>query len=579
MGRDLIVLIILVSALFGFMLGSRPLSVPDEGRYVEIPREMVVTGDWLTPRLNRVKYFEKPPLFYWIEAFLIKLLGLTEWSARIGPALLALFGCLTVYYAGARLFGRRAGILSAIVLSTSFLYFALSRLITMDMPVSVLLTAALLSFLLGTQEPAGTCRRLYFWGFYAFAALATLTKGLIGIVFPGMIIFFWMLILQEWRVLRTMHLISGLIIFLFIAAPWHILAGRANPEFFHFYFVREHFQRYLTKVHHHYKPAWFYVPILIGGMFPWSVFLLQAVRHAVPPNFWKERKNYKSEIFLLLWVLIIFLFFSASSSKLIPYLLPVLPPCAIILGKYLSERWYNTRSKEFSAGLIILALMASLLLLVFPYLTRYRPGSIPTAFVPYAGIGCAILLFGIVATSMAVRKVGIRGAVIAIAGTTLLFLVVINSGAQYADNRSLKPLALAIKPILRPGDEVAHYRNYYQDLPVYLERRMTIVDWKGELDFGTTTEDTSGWIISEAELWKRWQAPTRIFLIADRKDADAVRKLQDRAFFQVAEYRNTVILSNSEIKHELSSAHHTRRAAERRRPDLPEGRYASHRPL
>src|SRR5512139_1378602 len=158
--RDAIVLALVIGLFFALFLGSRPLSVPDEGRYVEIPREMVVSGDWLTPRLNGVKYFEKPPLFYWIESALIKLYGLSEWSVRTGPALFALFGCLAVYYAGARMFGRRTGLISAGVLATSLLYYALSRLISLDMPVSVLLTASLLSFLLGTREPAGRTRRL-----------------------------------------------------------------------------------------------------------------------------------------------------------------------------------------------------------------------------------------------------------------------------------------------------------------------------------------------------------------------------------------------------------------------------------
>src|SRR5512147_1212259 len=117
--RDLVVLTLAIGLLFAFMLGSRPLSVPDEGRYVEIPREMVATGDWLTPRLNGVKYFEKPPLFYWFEAVLFKFFGLSGWSVRIGPALFALLGCLAVYFAGTRLFGRAAGVLSAVVLATS----------------------------------------------------------------------------------------------------------------------------------------------------------------------------------------------------------------------------------------------------------------------------------------------------------------------------------------------------------------------------------------------------------------------------------------------------------------------------
>ena len=245
--RDLIILTVLICILFTFMLENRPLSVPDEGRYVEIPREMVASGNYLTPRLNYVKYFEKPVLFYWLEAFSIKLFGLNEFTLRLWPALFALFGCLAVAVAGARLFGRMTGLLSAAVLATSLLYYGLGRAIILDMPVSILLTLALLSFLVGTHEAPGLKRRLYLWGFYAFAALAVLTKGLIGIFIPAMVIGAWILLLGEWRMLKTLYIPSGLALFLLIAAPWHIMVDRANPEFFQFYFIHEHFQRYLDQ--------------------------------------------------------------------------------------------------------------------------------------------------------------------------------------------------------------------------------------------------------------------------------------------------------------------------------------------
>ena len=544
--RDLILLTVLTALFFGIFLGSRPLSVPDEGRYVEIPREMVVTGDYLTPRLNGVKYFEKPPLFYWFEAVLIKLFGLSEWSVRLGPALFALFGCLAVYFAGTRMFSRMTGLLSAVVLATSVLYYALSRLISLDMPVSIVLSASLLSFLLGTREPVGNTRRFFFWGFYAFAALATMTKGLIGIVFPGMIIFAWMLIMNEWRILRSMHLPSGLAIFLLIAAPWHILVSRANPEFLDFYFIREHFQRYLTKVHHHYKPAWFYIPILVGGMFPWSVFLFQAVRHAVPLNSWKERKNYSSEIFLLLWSLLIFLFFSASSSKLIPYLLPVLPPLALLIGKYLADGWERNALRGFGAGQISYSVITAVLAIGLFIVHRYVPAlnTFGMTVVCWTVGGWLLLKCTAVWTSRG--RDTVNRVVIHIVLAFSVFFIAGSAIAPKLDTRSLKPFAQVLKPILRPGDEVAHYRNYYQDLPVYLERRMTLVEWRGELDFGMTTEDVSDWMINEAELWKRWQGPARIFLVAGTKDADAVRTTQNGPFFLIAQNKNTVILSNKE---------------------------------
>jgi 4-amino-4-deoxy-L-arabinose transferase-like glycosyltransferase len=577
-GRDLIVLIILVSALFGFMLGSRPLSVPDEGRYVEIPREMVATGNWLTPRLNGVKYFEKPPLVYWCEAFLIKFFGLSEWSVRLGPALFALFGCLVIYYAGTRLYGRRSGLISAVVLATSLLYYGLGRGITPDMPVSVLLTAALLSFLLGTREPEGTSRRLFFWAFYAFAALAVLSKGLIGIVIPGMIIVTWMLVMNEWRVLRSMHVLSGMIIFFAIAAPWHILVQRSNPEFFRFYFIHEHFERYLTNVHGRYKPFWFFIPIVLFGLFPWSAFLVQAVKHRLPSS-WKDRRAATETIFLLLWAGIVFLFFSASSSKLVPYILPVLPPLALLIGNYLAGMWERNDAPGIHAGYVLLITLSLLMTAGLVILPHVRAEIDLHGLRPHIYALSGFLVASTLFIVLRYRGSYFKNVFLALTVCMSVFLAASNTVMPHVDTRSVKQLALGLKPRLLPGDDIASYRTYYQDLPVYLERRITVVDWAGELNFGTTVEDTSGWMISEAAFWKRWEGPGRVYAVTTRQLFNELKKTPGRKHFVIAEDKNNVILSNIELSHELSPPHHARRAAERRGPDLPEGRHAAHRPL
>lgn len=545
--RDVLALTLIIALLFGIFLGSRPLSVPDEGRYVEIPREMVVTGDWVTPRLNGVKYFEKPPLFYWFEAILIKFFGLSEWSVRSGPALFALFGCLGVYYAGARIYGRRSGLISAIVLSTSVLYYAMGRAITLDMPVSVLLTASLLSFLLGTREPEGATRRIFFWFFYAFAALAVLAKGLIGIVIPGMIIGAWMLIMNEWRVLRSMRLLSGMIICLAIAAPWHILVQHANPEFFNFYFIHEHLQRYLTKVHGRYKPFWFFFPIVLFGLFPWSAFLVQAVKHRLPSS-WKDRGTATETIFLLLWAGLVFLFFSASSSKLIPYILPVLPPLALIIGSYLADAWERGTAPGAAAGFAVALALAAMLATALIILPRFRPEVDVTRLRPYLASSAVVLFTGALAAWFFWKRNGLRHAVTTLSLGTILFLTMSNAIVPFVDTRTVKALALDLKPLLLPGDEVVNYRTYYQDMPVYLERRITIVDWTGELIFGTTAEDTSGWMINDAEFWKRWDGPGRVYAVTTRTIFKEIGKMQGRKHFLIAEDKNNVILCNTEVK-------------------------------
>jgi 4-amino-4-deoxy-L-arabinose transferase-like glycosyltransferase len=547
--RDLIILTVLICVLFTFMLENRPLSVPDEGRYVEIPREMVASGNYLTPRLNYVKYFEKPVLFYWLEAFSIKLFGLNEFTLRLWPALFALFGCLALAVAGARLFGRMTGLLSAAVLATSLLYYGLGRAIILDMPVSILLTLALLSFLVGSHEAPGLKRRLYLWGFYAFAALAVLTKGLIGILIPAMVIGAWILLLGEWRMLKTLYIPSGLALFLLIAAPWHIMVDMANPEFFQFYFIHEHFQRFLTKVHGRYKPFWYFIPIVLLGLFPWSAFLLQAIKHSVPST-WRERHEHRDALFFLLWAGLVFLFFSASSSKLAPYILPVFPPLALLIGRYLAAAWDSRDFPGIRAGYSVF-LAASLLLaaafLVLPYYWPISAGSQPLGIYRYT-LAFTLAIGGAAAWGL-MRSRNLRRAFIAVAVTSALFLTQVNAAAPRVDTKSVKQLAIELKARLRPGDEVASYQEYYQDLPVYLERRITVVDWGGELNFGNSVEDTRAWMIDSATFWKRWQGPTTMYMLTPIENYETLKRSEPNLpLFPVDRNQRTILLSNREVK-------------------------------
>lgn len=546
--RDVSVLAVLLCALFGFMLGSRPFSVPDEGRYVEIPREMVASNDYLTPRLNRVKYFEKPPLFYWCETAAIRLFGLSEWSVRAWPALFALFGCLVVYGAGRRLFGHQSGLLSAAVLATSLLYYALSRAIILDMAVSVLLSAALLSFLLGAREPAGRLRRSYFWGFYVLTALATLAKGLIGILIPAMVIGAWILVLGEWRMLKTMYLPTGAVLYLLIAAPWHILVCKANPEFFNFYFIHEQFLRFLTKVHGRYQPPWYFVPVLAVGLFPWSPFMVQAIKHSLPAS-WKGRHEHRDALFLLLWAGLVFLFFSASSSKLAPYILPVFPPLSLLIGRYLSAAWERRYVPGVRTGYNLYLAMALLLAGAFFAVPHLLPAPDGQALGMYRyTVACTLAGGAVIARALTGYR-GNRKAFFAVVATSVLFLVQVNAAAPRVETKSVKNLAATLKPMLESGDEVTSYQTYYQDLSVYLERPITVVDWKGELQFGTDAEEnTRQWMIDCPTFWKRWQGPSTMYMITRIETYDAMRKDPGSKLFLIDRDSRNILVSNKRLK-------------------------------
>ena len=260
-GRDLVLLAVLFGALLAWELGSAPLANPDEGRYAEVPREMIASGDWVTPRLDGVPYFEKPPLMYWAVAACEEALGPGEWSLRLAPAAFALGGILTAYAAGRKVYGRAAGFWAAVVLGTSILYLALGRLLILDMAVSVLMSTTLFCFILGVREPPGNRRRWLFYGLYASAALATLTKGLMGFLVTGAVMFLWLAHLQPVEAPPSACTCrAGPCCLLAIAAPWHFLSHRRNPGWAHFYLVYEHWERFTNTGHGRTGPFWYLHP-------------------------------------------------------------------------------------------------------------------------------------------------------------------------------------------------------------------------------------------------------------------------------------------------------------------------------
>ncbi len=534
---------------FGYELGSRTLWSPDEGRYAEIPREMLATGDFLTPRLNGVKYFEKPPLMYWLEAGAIKALGLNEWALRAWPALFALLGCLAVYFAGRALYGRRAGLYAAGVLAISPLYDFMGGILTLDMALTAELTAALCAFLVASRAPPGLRRRLLLYAFYAGVALAVLTKGLIGVVIPALVVGPWLLLSGEWRLLREMHLPSGTLVFLAIAAPWHALVWRANPEFGQFYFIHEHFGRYLTTAHGRYEPAWFFIPVLLVGLYPWTAFLSQALRHGVR-DLWRERYRHRDLWFLLLWAVVPFVFFSLSSSKLIPYILPIWPPLALLLGRWLAQCWERDipPTRLAFGSLLVLGLALSAALALAPW---YLHGESAARITAQLGAGRYAMAGGLLLAGLlpfAAWLYGSRRLTLAalFVGAALLVGSFDLNLSRLDIGRSVKPLALALKSAIRPGDEVMTYEEYYQDLPVYLERRITVVNWRGELAFGMSTEDTRAWMIDDAEFRRRWAGPGTVYLLSSWPMYEQLRAHTRGPMRLVAQTEHAVLAVNRE---------------------------------
>lgn len=570
-GQEVLILSLLLGVLFGIKLGDRALWSPVEGHFAEIAREMVVSKDYLTPRLAGIKYLEKPPLFYWLESANVKLFGLGELSLRFWPAAFATIGGLAVYFAGRRLFSRRVGLIATAVLATSSLWYVLGHVIDLDMPVSALISCALLCFLVGTVEKPGFKRRYAMWGFFVFSALATLTKGLIGIVVPVMVIGSWMLIVGEWNLLTTIYLPSGISLFLLMVAPWFALISRANPGFLHSFFIDEHIRRFLTKPEGPFEQPWAYIPVLLMGVFPWAVFLLQALKHnLVFP--WRQRHRHKEVIFLGLWAGLVFLFFSASSFKGVGYILPIFPPLAILIARYLAAAWESPRISGMQSGAFTLVFVLSLLVILgiagpqhylerfanWPALEAPAEGTVAsirdkefedlTALTPYIHAQSVILMVGALSALSLVfgNKKVFRWGFLSLTLCWALFLLVLNSSLPLLDERrSVKALAAELKPQLHASDEVASYHAYYHDLPVYLERPVAVVGWKGNLQFGVeVNEHSGGWMTDEASFWQRWNSPTTIYVLLEKTTYERLRSKSSFKFRVVARGRYDVLLSN-----------------------------------
>ena len=539
--RDLLLLTIIISILFGIFLGSFPLIPPDEARYSEIPREMVTTSQYITPHLNGVKYFEKPALFYWMQCTSIKLFGLSEWSMRLMNAFMGLLGCLIVYTSGRKLFDRRTGFLASLILATTAIYFGVAHVVTLDMTLTTLLSCALFSFILGTKTTKH--RNYYMWAMYVFVALATMTKGLIGIVFPGIIIFFWILLFNKWREIKTYCIPTGILIFLLIAAPWHILVQIKNPEFFQFYFIKQHFLRYLSSHVGHHMPIAVLPAILLLGWFPWIAFSIQAINHNLPRS-WQEFKQHEISIFLMLWPLLIFLFYSFSESLLVPYLLPIFPPLAILTANYFSKIWEQKFQRGITIGFTIILILSIIAATAVANLHHFISSPNPEKTKITFYIISLLIMFSAIYSYINYRRHGLPKAFSILIITMSLVFISLYYGAQQLDLKSIKPLTVKLMPLLKPNDEVASYDTYYQDLPFYLRRRVTVVNWKSELSFGMQHQDTSQWMIDTQTFWKRWNSKNRIFMITHQKTYIQLLKNSNKKMYFITKSGNNILVSN-----------------------------------
>jgi len=522
-------------------LGGRKLLNPDEGRYAEIPREMVVTGDWLTPRLDGLKYFEKPPLQYWSTAAAYEVFGVNEFSSRFWCGLTGLLGVALAGLAGAKLFGRSAGVIAAALLGSSLMWVILGHLNTLDMSVSFFLEATLCAFLFAQRSPLKSRQeRNWMLIAWAMAALACLTKGLEAIVLPGLAFVAYSLIEREYSAWRRLHVIGGLLLFVVLAAPWFVAMSVVNPEFPHFFFIHEHIERFLTNVHERVEPWWYFIPILIVGVLPWLSLAVRSIHAA-----WNADKlesmssGFRPRRFLLLWSATTLLFFSASHSKLAPYILPIIPALALITADVVARLPAATLRRHL-VGISALWLVALAYLFLGPLPTkRDTPPELFSTLFHWAQAGAGIAFLGAILGWWLSARGRLRFAVVASCCGAFIGISVLLIGFDAArEIRSGYDLARAIEPHHDARKPFYSVGDYDQSLPFYLGRTLTLVGYRNELDFGLTQEPRLG-LADTSAFVRAW--------LADPAGTVAVMKHEIFAELQERHVPMTVIGRNVDL--------------------------------
>lgn len=386
------------------LAGVRPLMLPDEGRYGGVAWEMVARGQLGVPLLDGMPFFHKPPLFYWLDAISLTVLGPSAWAARFASLVGALVAACALHRFLDRYYGGRMATLTAVILLSMPMFFAGAQFANLDMLVAGMISLTVLS---GADAVFRHAKGEGWWlpllRTFVFAGLGVLAKGLIGIVLPGGILFCWLMARRSWPSLRLLISPTGWMVFLLVALPWFAWMQYSYPGFFDYFVIHHHVQRFSQTGFNNQMPFWFYLPVVLLCTLPWSIWIFRRLGRN---NWWGGEKGAVRGL-MACWMAIIFVFFSLPSSKLVGYILPVLPPFAFFIGEYFEWRFASDRPGSRRAFFVSLGLSVSL---------------------------CVALVVGL----------------------------------RLADKTSIRPLAEQMRPAWHPSEPIVTLDNYPYDLAFYL---------------------------------------------------------------------------------------------------------------
>ena len=460
--------------LFFYGLGQFGLIGADEPRYAQVAREMLQRHDWITPVLGGHPWLEKPPLYYWQAIVAYRLLGVSDWAARLPSAINATFLVLAVYFF-LRRFQPGFELDGALIAASSGGIMGFARAASMDMALAAAFTMAVLSWWAWHD----TGKRMYLASFYGLLALGTLAKGPVAPFLALLVIVSYAAAVREWRPLLKTFWLPGIILFCVVALPWYFAVQARNPEFFREFIVEHNLGRFSKNLYHHTEPFWYYLPVTALGLLPWTVFAIAGFARSLR-KWWAFRKangaspsdaEYRLRIFATCWLVVPVIFFSISQSKLAGYILPAIPAGALLLADYLRHRLEQNHARAVAPWLIILhALLAAApivpALLIAYLITQHRlPGGQPML----VALAVAFVLCAGIALTLA-RKNGLR-----MLRFVTLIPVVLTVGAVMKLGSQALDATLSARPL---AEELATVEMHQRPLAVYHIRR--------ELEYGLT---------------------------------------------------------------------------------------------
>jgi len=503
--------------------GHTPFFEPDEARYAEIPREMLATGDLVAPHLNGYRYYEKPPLHYWAVAASMSLFGEEEWAARLPVKLSAAGMVLVTVLFARRRFGERVALLAGLIVATSLLVVALARLNIIDTPLSLALSSAAFAFASFQEHERSGDRgraRAALYLLHFSCAAAVMLKGLVGLVLPGGAILVWALLSRRLSIVPRLFSPGPLILFLALVLPWHLAIARRDKEWFDFYVVGEHFRRYFETGHRRSANPLIFVWALLLGLLPWTPYLgrLAGAFPSARRGEWRERG---AEAFLQVFWILVLLFFTASRSKLVPYILPVWPAVAVLVALGLErarQQGAPLRLERRVAGLLFGVLAGAVAAYAFGAGMAARYGVVAEAAVATAFLGLGALLNLLPARGDARsprRPFSTERLALTVAAPWIGFVAaLVFALPSVARSITPWPLVAVLKRELRP-DDLLLQRGHYLQAPAFYTKRLTpIADlpWS-ELDFGREEAHRRGLYLSDEEFARKWHGPARVLCI------------------------------------------------------------------